>query len=299
MLGRRATRANRNVMKTVLITGANSGIGREAAFLEASKGNRVFLICRDKNKGENVKNEIKTAITHSNVELVIIDLGEKESIVNGVKIIKEKTHHIDVLIHNAAIFDIGQKTTKYNNESIETIFFTNFLGPVLLNNLLVDELNRSKNPRVIVISSKGLIAHPFLKINYENPEYKNVKFSVSRNYYQAKLALCVWTQYMAHKEKNTTYNAIRVPSVKVDIGRYPNISKMHKKMYEIKTINALDPKEMAETYVFVAEDDSLEGLTGKYYTETKKMVKMSAVCYKQEEWKKIQKLIGRYLGILS
>ncbi len=145
--------------------------------------------------------------------------------------------------------------------------FTDFLGPVFLNHLLEDEIESSENPRVITISSKGLLAKLFLRVNYKNPEYRNEKFSVSRNYYQAKLALCIWTQYMANKNNKITYNAIRVPSVKIDINKYTNISEIYKIMYKLKSSKALEPKEMAKTYLFLAENESLNNVTGKYINE--------------------------------
>lgn len=290
---------NGGFMKTIVITGANSGIGREAALLEAKNGNRVFLICRNKVKGAKTLAEIKESSKNDNVELIIIDLNEKKSITEGAKCIKEKTNHIDVLIHNAAIFDIGQNKPEYNHDNIESILFTNFLGPILLNHLLEKELKASKMPRVIVISSKGLIAKPFLRINYKNPEYRNSKFSVARNYYQSKLALCIWTQFMASMNKQITYNAIRVTNVRVDVTRYSNISNFYKKMYELKSRKALEPKEMAKTYLFVAESNSLDGLTGKYITEQNRMKRMPAVAYRQEEWKKLNTVIEKYLGNLS
>lgn len=285
-------------MKTVVITGANSGIGKETSILEAEKGNRLFLICRNATKGNKAVNEIKELTKNDNIELVLMDLSEKASIKNGTDIIKSKTKTIDVLIHNAAIFDIGQKTAEFNNDNVETIFFTNFLGPVLLNKLLKDELEYSDDPRVITISSKGLMAKPFLQIHYENPEYKGIPFSVSRNYYQAKLALCTWTLYMAEQNQKVTYNAIRVPSVKIDINRYTNISKVYKAMYTLKAGKALDPKEMAKIYLYAAEAPSLKGITGKYFNEKKQMVKMPPICYKKQEWEKLNEVIADYLGNL-
>jgi NAD(P)-dependent dehydrogenase (short-subunit alcohol dehydrogenase family) len=282
-------------MKTVVITGANSGIGKESAILEAEKGNRLFLICRNETKGKQVVNEIKELTKNDKIELVLMDLSEKTSIKNGTDIIRNKAKIIDVLIHNAAIFDIGQKKAEFNSDNVETIFFTNFLGPVLLTKLLKEALDLSDDPRVIAISSKGLMAKPFLQINYENPEYKGLQFSVSRNYYQAKLALCTWTQYMAAQNQKVTYNAIRVPSVKVDINRYTNISKIYKTLYTLKASKALAPKEMAETYVYAAEDSSLKGITGKYFNEKRQMVKMPPTCYKIQEWKKLYKVIAAYL----
>lgn len=286
-------------MKTVVITGANSGIGKETSILEAKKGNRLFLICRNETKGKQVVNEIKELTKNDNIELILMDLSEKASIKNGTDIIKNKVEIIDVLIHNAAIFDIGQKVAEFNHDNVEMIFFTNFLGPILLNNLFQTELALSDDPRVITIASKGLMAKPFLQINYKNPEYREMPFSVSRNYYQAKLALCTWTQYMSDQNKKITYNAIRVPSVKVDINRYSNISNLYKAMYKVKASKALEPKEMAKIYLYVAEDNSLKGITGKYFNERKEMVKMPPICYKKEEWKKLNEVIEKYLGNLS
>jgi len=89
-----------------------------------------------------------------------------------------KYERLDVLIHNAAIFDITQKDVVYTSEGIEAVWATNHLGPVLLTKLLLDVIENSEQGRIITISSKGLKAKPLLKVYLEDPEFRKKKFSL-------------------------------------------------------------------------------------------------------------------------
>ena len=76
------------------------------------------------------------------------------------------------------------------------------------------------------MASQGLVLQPNLKIDFNDPEFKNRKFSISKAYYQSKLAQVMYTYWLAQKLNNTkiTANCIRVTNVKIDISRYPNLS---------------------------------------------------------------------------
>jgi NAD(P)-dependent dehydrogenase (short-subunit alcohol dehydrogenase family) len=95
---------------------------------------------------------------------------------------------LDVLIHNAATFDIRQKERVLTEEGIEKVWATNHVGPVLLTDLLLPAVKRSEQGRIITISSKGLISYPFLRVDLADAEFARRKFSVQKAYYQSKLA---------------------------------------------------------------------------------------------------------------
>ena len=166
--------------KICLITGANSGIGKAAAIEIAQKGFRVIIGCRNRLRGEEALKEIKTSSTNEDIELLVIDLSSKKSIQDAVN---EFQHdHLDVLVHNAAEFDISRKKPVLSSDGIESVWATNHVGPVLLTQLLMEKMKASKHARIVTISSKGLIVHPKLEVDLEDPEFKNRKFSVAKTY---------------------------------------------------------------------------------------------------------------------
>ncbi|MDP5276440.1 SDR family NAD(P)-dependent oxidoreductase [Chengkuizengella axinellae] len=263
--------------KTCLITGANAGIGKAAAIQIAKKGYHVILACRNKEKGEEALKDVKLASNSESIELMLVDMSLQSSIKDMVKQFRAKYNKLDILINNAAFFDISQKEAKLTNEGIESVWATNHLGPVLLTQLLLEPLMLSPQGRVITISSKGLIVHPLIQVQLEDPQFRARKFNVSKAYYQSKIAQVMYTYWLAEKLKNTkiTVNCIRVTNVKLDINRYPNLSKLAKFAYSIKSKSSISPEEMAKTYTYLATSEEVIELTGKYFDENNKWVDSS------------------------
>ena len=212
--------------KTCLITGANSGIGKQAAIQLAQAGFYVLIGARNRKRGEAALSEIKEKSESKDVELLEIDMSSKKSILSASKELNRRLESLDVLIHNAADFDIARKQPEKSIDGIETIWATNHLGPILLTNSIMDLLKKSNQGRIITIASQGLVMHPRLTVDINDPEFKYRKFSVPKAYYQSKLAQVMYTYWLAEQLKDTavTVNCIRVTNVKVDTNRYPNIS---------------------------------------------------------------------------
>ncbi|MDP2302821.1 MAG: SDR family NAD(P)-dependent oxidoreductase [Ignavibacteria bacterium] len=208
-----------------------------------------------------------------------------------------KFDKIDVLIHNAAAFDLSQKRQLITSENIESIWATNHVGPVLLSNLLLNKIKNSNQGRIITIASQGLAFQPKLSINFDDPEFRRNKFSVPKAYYQSKLAQIMYTYWFADELKSTevTVNCIRVTNVKIDINRYPNLPFLFRLAYKIKGSFSISPEEMAETYAYLTLEPKLRNLTGKYFDHKKGIVKSSAYSYKKENIEKLIDLTNKYI----
>ncbi len=283
--------------KTSLITGANSGIGKQAAIQLAKAGFRVFVGARNREKGLSALKDIKMQSESDTVELLEIDLSSKKSIKDAASELKERLNHLDVLIHNAADFDIARIEATKSVDGIETIWATNHIGPVLLTNLTLDLLKESEQGRIITIASKGLLMHPNLTVDLKDPEFNFRKFSVPKAYYQSKLAQIMYTYWLADQLKNTTVtaNCIRVTNVKVDVSRYPDISAFMKWVYKLKSKSALSPEEMAQTYTWLATAPELNHITGKYFNEKKQEVQSSVYSREKENIEALMNLSMQYL----
>ncbi len=253
----------------VLITGGNSGIGKAAAKMLASRGAEVIIACRNQARGNEAVVEIKKASENNDVYLLVMDLSSKRSILAACEEFRKGHNQLNCIIHNAADFDISRKTRDVTEEGIERIWATNHIGPVLLTKHLTNEIRKSGQGRVITISSKGLIAHPFLKVKLDDPEFREGGFSVEKAYYQSKLAQEMYTYWLAAQYRNTsiTANCIRVTNVKIDISRFPNLSNMAKQMYAMKSKFSITPEQMAEVYVWLALSTEASKYSGELLDE--------------------------------
>ncbi len=206
-----------------------------------------------------------------------------------------------MIIHNAAVFNVTQKERKENSEGLETVWATNHLGPVLLTELLLEKLKKSENGRVLMVSSKGLLAKPFMKVDTADPEFKSRKFSIVNAYYQSKLAQVMYTYRLAERLENTDVrvNCIRVTAVKVDISRHAELSEFMKKVYAAKAKKSISPEKMAETYTELAVSEQYRSITGKYFDEKCKEVSSSGYSRSRRNIDDVMTLTKKYIPELG
>lgn len=283
--------------KTCIITGANAGIGKEAAVQVANQGYHVVLACRNAARGEAALKEVQTRITSGSVELMLVDMSLQSSIKTFARSFLTKYSTLDVLIHNAAKFDIAEKEPVFTSEGIESVWATNHVGPVLLTELLLGALEKSSQGRVLTVSSKGLLSFPFLKVDLKDPEFRERKFSVAKAYYQSKLAQVMYTYWLAERLSATrvTANCIRVTNVKIDLNRYPDIGRAAQTAYKLKSKFSITPEEMAHTYTYLATSAELDRVTGKHFGENNRPVSSSKYSRNSTQQQKVMELTMGYL----
>lgn len=283
--------------KICVITGANSGIGKAAAVQIAQAGHQVIMACRNQARGEAALQEVRQQSKSDDVALMLVDMSLQSSIRQFAAAFLAKYSTLDVLIHNAAAFDVRQKRPVFTEEGIESIWATNHLGPVFLTKLLLDPLKNSRQGRVLLISSKGLIMFPFLRVDLADPEFRRRKFSVTKAYYQSKLAQVMYMYWLVDELQGTavTVNAIRVTNVKIDIdSRYPNTSKLSRAMYRLKSKFSITPEEMAQTYTHLALSDELSQVTGTYFDDPRHIVKPSKYSRDKENINQLMQMTFNY-----
>lgn len=145
--------------KVVVVTGANSGIGKEVATYAAAKGAKLYMFCRSKDRAEKAREEIMKASSSETVDIVLVDLGEMASVKKAVTSLLEKENTVDVLICNGGVLLNEKQKTKEGNE---VTFASHLLGgSYLLSQLLIPQLKASTDPRIIFVSSGGMYTSPF------------------------------------------------------------------------------------------------------------------------------------------
>ena len=138
---------------TILVTGANKGIGLEICRQLARLGHRVILSARSAQRGEDAVKEL--AQDGLKVEFLLLDTADEGSILRAARELKQRIKALNVLINNAAILDTWQGTIlKTTANDLHDTLATNTIGPVLLTQALVPLLEAGKPSRVINVSSQ-------------------------------------------------------------------------------------------------------------------------------------------------
>lgn len=274
-------------MKKCIITGGNSGIGYQAAKQLADKGWQVTIFCRSKERAESACETIISETGNSHVSYLLADLSDLTSTKTAIENYIQTQGALDVLINNAADFDLSIKQPVLTKDGLEKQFATNVVAPFLLSQSFISLLKESESGRTLNISSQGLQAYPFIKLNFDNLKGEQ-SYTPSKTYYQNKLALLMLTLAMRARYKDVTIQAIRVPSVKVDMKRYSHLSSFMKNLYKLKSRFSISPEEMAQTYVALATGNSYNGFL---YNEKCQEVKANRSVYDQEAQEKLYRIL--------
>jgi NAD(P)-dependent dehydrogenase (short-subunit alcohol dehydrogenase family) len=265
--------------KIVLITGANSGIGKATAIKLATMGANMVMLCRNKEKGETARQDIIQTSGNKNIALILIDLADLGSVRKAAEEINAKYDHIDVLINNAGGYFEKRKTSK---DGYEYTFAMNHLGHFLLTNLLLDELKAAVNARIINLSSD---IHKQGHINFDDlmTEKKYKGFNV---YSHAKLANILFTNELARRLHDTyiTVNTLHPGMVRTNFTA--DASMFIKFMMIIMGRFLKSPEKGAETSVYLASSEEVDEISGKYFVNRKEK-KSSPESYSEEVAKKL------------
>ena len=284
--------------KTILITGANSGIGKAAAVQLARLGATVVMACRSAQRGAQALEQVRQASGSDQVELMLVDLASQASVRQFAAEFKQRHARLDVLIHNAANFDHTLKQATLTADGVETIFATNHVSVFLLTQLLLDTLQASAPSRILTVASKGLIAYPFLDIEFDNLNGER-KFSTQHAYYHSKQAQIMFTYDLAERLQGSgvTVNCVRVTNVAIPDERLQHLPKWLLKIYHLKRGMAITPERQAETYVYLAADPAVQEVTGGYWDENNQPVRSNANSYNRATWKKLWEATRRLAGL--
>jgi NAD(P)-dependent dehydrogenase (short-subunit alcohol dehydrogenase family) len=274
--------------QTIIITGANSGIGKAAAIQLAELGATVILACRSAERGAQAVEELCSRVKNARVELMQVDLASQASIRRFVEAFLSRHARLEVLIHNAANFDHTLKKPVLTADGVETIFATNHVGVFLMTNLLLDRLKASAPSQIITVASKGLITYPFLDIEFDNLNGER-KFNTQHAYYLSKLAQVMFTYHLSEKLKGTgvTANCVRVTNVALPDERLTHLPEWLLKIYRLKRRMSITPERQAETYVYLAADPAVREISGGYWDENNRQVRSNRNSYNRETWERL------------
>lgn len=249
--------------KTVIVTGANSGIGRAASMGLAKLGADLVMVCRNREKGESARAEIARASGNSSVELVACDLSIMSNIRRLASDFEGSHSRLNVLVNNAGSVFQGYAETP---DSFERTMAINYFSPFLLTNLLLPLLKASAPSRVVNVASGS---HFRGRIGLDNVNGKGSAGGFGLEAYgRSKLALVLFTYELSRRLAGTdvTANCLHPGAVRTNIWGH---SGFVSPLVKLASLFMRSPEKGAETVVYLASSPEVDGVTGKYFFDLK------------------------------
>jgi len=247
--------------KTCMITGATSGIGRVSAIELGKMGAHLLLVCRNRERGEELVREIQSA-GNSEVELMLADLESQAQIRKLAADFLATKKPLHVLMNNAGVFNMKRQVT---TDGLEEVFAVNHLAYFMLTLLLLDRIKESAPARIINIAS-DLHQRATLKFDDLGGEHS---YGGMRSYGQSKLANVVFTYELARRlaGSGVTVNCVHPGAVATNLAR--NNGALATAAWKLIGVFMKSPQDGARTQVYLASSPEVEGVTGKYFIDSK------------------------------
>jgi protochlorophyllide reductase len=179
--------------RTVLVTGANSGLGLRTAEALAGKGAHVLMGCRDAARGEAARSRVGAMATGPAPELVPLDLADLGSVQEAAQVVAGTVDRLDALVNNAGVMALPLRRTV---DGFELQFATNHLGHFALTGQLLPVMLRATAPRVVTVSSN---MHRVGRNNWSDPNWEHHRYLKWQAYGQSKLANLLFTRELARR----------------------------------------------------------------------------------------------------
>ncbi len=248
--------------KICLVTGGTNGIGKATAQALARMGATVVIVGRNAPRTAQLVEEIRLASGNQNVDSLLADLSSQQDVRRLADEFKSKYSHLHVLLNNVGAVFIKRQLSV---DGIEMTFALNHLAPFLLTNLLLDILKASAPARIINVSSN---AHATGKIEFE--DLQGERGYSSSVYENSKLANILFTLELARRLEGTGVTANALHPGFVATGFAKNNGKFIAALVSIfAPLVARSPAKGARTPVYLASSPSVEGITGKYFYDSR------------------------------
>ncbi|CAH1261989.1 RDH12 [Branchiostoma lanceolatum] len=251
--------------KTVIITGANQGIGFETAKDLAGRGAKIILACRDLTRAQKAADGIKEKTKNENIIVHQLNLASLASVSSFAQKINETEEQLNILINNAGVMAPPKSNTE---DGFELQFGVNHLGPFLLTNLLMDLLKKSAPSRVVSVSSS---LHKEGRVDFDDLPWEKREYVPFDAYGDSKIATIFFTRELARKLEGTgvTTYSLHPGVIKTDLYQHLGTS-MGWKSGIINTFAKWFGKNLvqgAQTTIHCAVTEGLEEKSGQYFSD--------------------------------
>ena len=276
--------------KSVLITGANAGLGLATSALLAQMGATVHMVARNAEKGQRAQTAVATRTQNDQVYLHVVDLSDLTAVAQFAHHFRQEQSRLDVLIHNASVL-LNERQTSVDGH--EKTLATNLLTPFLLTQELLPLLKASAPARVITVSSGGMYSQ---KLDVDDLQTAHKPYDGTMVYAQTKRAQVILTELWAekHADSGVTFNAchpgwVNTPGVQTSL---PNFYKVTRPFLQT-------PKQGADTMVWLASAPQIEQETGQFWygrrprsTHKIYLNTQNTNAERQQLWKKCNQIVN-------
>lgn len=251
--------------KTVLVTGATSGIGFQTALALAKMGAQVIVTGRSKASAEEAVAKIKTESGNPRVDFLLADLSAQKNVRDLANQFKVRFDALDVLINNAGLAASKKELTA---DGIESDFAVNVVAPFLLTTLLIASLKKSAAPRVVTLMGGDMPA----ALDMDNLQSEK-SFDGLNSYSQTKLAMMVLMVEFARRETGVTINVCYPEQASTNMTRSVTPDMLPRAMrwmfplfkWMTREDGGKSAAKAARSSIYLASSPEVEGVSGKYF----------------------------------
>lgn len=249
--------------KTIVITGATSGIGRATALGLAKLDSRLILVGRDPGRAEETIAEIRKATGRKDVEVVLGDFARQAELRRVADELIARTEAIHVLVNNAGVTMMTRTTTP---DGLETTFAVNHLGYFLLTGLLLPRLRAAApGARIVNVASD---AHRWGALDLDDLQNER-EYKAMKVYGQSKTANILFTRELARRLEGSgvSANALHPGAIATRLGR--GSGRWFDLLQSAISVFMKTPEQGAATSIHLASAPELEGVNGRYFADKK------------------------------
>ncbi|XP_037124374.1 DHRS-12_like_SDR_c-like domain-containing protein [Syngnathus acus] len=243
--------------RSFMITGANSGIGKATAMAIAKRGGTIHMVCRNKDKAEEARAELVKETGNKEIYVHILDLSETKKVWDFAEAFKRKYKALNVLINNAGCI-MSQR--EVNTEGLEKAFATNVLGIYILIKSLIPLLEKSADPKVITVSSGGMLVQ---KLRIGNLQSERGRYDGAMVYAQHKRQQVVMTEQLAKIHPSIHFSVMHPGWVDT-----PAVANAMPDFHRSMKDSLRTPEQGADTVVWLAVSEAAAGKpSGRFYQD--------------------------------
>ena len=248
--------------RTVVVTGANSGIGKACATELARRGAHVVMTARDAARGQRALADVKRASGNADVELLLGDfasLADVSVLANRIASLPQ----LDVLVNNAGLMLTERSETR---DGFETTFQVNHLAPFLLTSMLLPKLARTPGARVVTVASDAHTSGGALDFDDLQSKRRYTPFAV---YGRSKLCNILFTRELARRLEGTgvTANCLHPGVVATGFAGDGDAKGWFAWGVKLARPFMITPEKGADTMVWLASSPDVAGTTGRYFVK--------------------------------
>lgn len=279
--------------KLCLVSGANSGLGYFTTEALAKAGARVVMLCRNADKAEAAKAQILASVPDAKLELLLADMGSLAAIRAACDRFKAEHEHLDLLVNNAGTMLEKHETSQ---DGYEMTFAVNHLAYMAVTSALLPWLRKGAPSRIVNVASRAHEGARVLKIPDKQGSYGG-PYSGWEAYCQSKLMNIMFTYALAERldPKAVTVNCLHPGVVATRFAH--NNAGLLKWIWTLGRPFMRSAENGAKTSIYLSMAPELEGVTGKYFADSREVVSNRASRDKTAQkalWEASEAMIGGF-----